>query len=142
MKKVLLSLLLLSFFTAVQAQKMAADAVPKKVTVAFDKSHPTTTKEEWTKVDNNYEVKFLLNKKEKHLMYDKTGVLVFNESKIALSTIPAAIKKYLDTNFPEQKVDGIVKMTAMNSSLSYAVEINDSNLIFDAQGNYLRTEKK
>jgi len=142
MKKTLLFIFLLSCVITIQAQKITTDAVPKKVTVAFKKSHPTTTQEEWTKVDTNYEVKFLLNKKVTHLMYDKTGILVFNESKIALATIPVAIKKYLDTNFPEQKIDGIVKMTAMNSSLSYAVEINDSNLIFDALGNYLRTEKK
>jgi hypothetical protein len=142
MKKQHYLLLLLSFALSLQAQKIPSKDVPKMVTIAFAKSHPTTTNETWTKVDANYEVKFLFSKKEKHLMYDAKGTLVFNESKIALSTLPAAIKQYLDAHYPEQKVDKIVQMTAMNSTVTYAVEVSDMSLTFDAKGAYLKSEKK
>jgi len=142
MKKILPFLLLLAYCTTAQAQKILSTAVPKTVTTAFKKSHPTATKETWNKHDDNYEVKFTVNKKVKSLMYNTKGVLVFNEAKVTLTTLPAAAKKYMDTNFTNQTILKVVRMTTMTNSISYAVEINDRNIIFDTKGHFIKSEMK
>ena len=142
MKKIFCLLLLLACCVTVEAQKLAANAVPKTVTTAFKKSHPTATKETWFKHDDKYEVKFTVNKKVKSLMYNTKGILVFNEAKVTLTTLAAAAKKYMDTNFTNQTILKVVRMTTMTNSISYAVEINDRNIIFDTKGHFIKSEMK
>ena len=142
MKKLITTLLLLAYFTTMQAQKLPAKAVPSTVTKAFKKSHPTAVNETWTMHDDTYEVKFLVNNKIKSLMYNIKGILVFNEVEISSNTLPVAIKKYMATHYPNQPILNISKMTTMTNVFSYAVEINDSNIIFDTKGNFIKSEPK
>jgi predicted nucleotidyltransferase len=142
MKKFLSFLILLVYCVTVQAQKIPTTAVPKSVIEAFKKSHPTAIAKTWTKHDAHYEVKFEVNNKIKNLMYNTKGVLVFNEAKVTLTTLPAAAKKYMDTNFTNQTILKVVRMTTMTNSISYAVEINDRNITFDAKGNFIKSEMK
>ena len=142
MKKILPFLLLLAYCTTAQAQKILSTAVPKTVTTAFKKSHPTATKETWFKHDDKYEVKFTVNNKTKSLMYNTKGILVFNEAKVTLTTLPVAAKKYMDTNYTNQTILKVVRMTTMTNSISYAVEINDRNIIFDTKGHFIKSEMK
>nr|WP_309641145.1 PepSY-like domain-containing protein [Flavobacterium sp.] len=142
MKKFIAVVLLLVCFTATQAQKLATKAVPETVTTAFKKSHPTAINETWTKHDDTYEVKFLVNKKIKSLMYNTKGILVFNEVDVASNILPAAIKKYMAANYPNEPILNIAKRTTMTNVFSYAVEINDSNIIFDTKGNFIKSEPK
>jgi methylthioribose-1-phosphate isomerase len=142
MKKCLSFLVLLLYCITTQAQKIAPHAIPKTVIEAFKKSHPTAVNLFWTKHDTNYEVKFTVNKNIKNLMYNSKGTLVFNEAKVALTKIPVAIKKYLETHHSNQSILKVTKMTTMTNVFSYAVEINDRNLTFDSKGNFIKTEMK
>lgn len=142
MKKILSFLILLAYCATTQAQKIPATAVPKTVIEAFKKSHPTAVDPSWTKHDAHYEVKYEVNNKAKSLMYNTKGVLVFNEAKIALTALPTTAKKYMDTNFTNQTILKVVRMTTMSNSTSYAVEINDRNITFDAKGNFIKSEMK
>lgn len=142
MKKFLSFLILISCCATANAQKIPATAVPKTVIEAFKKSHPTAIAQTWTKHDAHYEVKYEVNNKAKSLMYNTKGVLVFNEAKIALTALPTTAKKYMDTNFTNQTILKVVRMTTMSNSTSYAVEINDRNITFDAKGNFIKSEMK
>jgi predicted nucleotidyltransferase len=142
MKKFLPFLVLLAYCMTAQAQKIANSAVPKTVIEAFKKSHPTASKETWNKHDDKYEVKFTVNKNIKNLMYNSKGILVFNEAKVKLTTLPIAAKKYMDTHYTNQTILKVIRMTTMTNALSYAVEINDRNLTFDAKGNFIKSEMK
>lgn len=97
MKKFLSFLILLAHCLTVQSQKIPTSAVPKTVIEAFKKSHPTAIAITWTQYEKHYEVKFEVNNKTKSLMYNTKGILVFNEAKVAITTLPATAKRYMDT---------------------------------------------
>lgn len=82
------------------------------------------------------------------LDFDNTGkwVNVESEKNIALpasviALLPAAIPTYVTTNYPTAFIKEMMKLN-INNTLQYKIELNtDLDLIFDANGQFIRVDK-
>lgn len=141
MKKMIILLLLMGFNT-VNSQKLLANEVPQAVIAAFKKSNPVVSNPEWNKNKTHYQVRYMADKRQRVLTYTDSGTLVVLDGKVAIATLPPGVKTYLDKNYPDRSVDKVLKMTKSDGVVNYNVEVNNTDLFFDAKGNYLKSVKK
>ena len=141
MKNIIILFLLFGFGN-MQAQKLLANEVPKAVVAAFKKANPAVTKFEWNKDKTRYQVRYVAEKRQRILTYTPSGTLVALDGKVAIATLPPGVKIYLDKNYADRAVDKVTKMTKLDGSVNYNVEVSKIDLYFDAKGNYLKSVKK
>lgn len=138
MKKILLALAL-TVTVAVIAQKTGV--APDAVKTAFTKAYPGATKIKWEKEDGNYEVSFTLNGQEGSALYDPRGGLVESEQEMKVTDLPAVVTAYLKEHYKGVKVKGAAKITKAGGTVNYEAEIKGKDVLFDANGKFLKEVK-
>lgn len=146
---VLASLLTVSF---AGAQDVKEADVPAAVKDAFKKQFPDVKKAEWEKEGANYEAEFDVvrvsmddpkakkQEIEKSVVYTATGELVQTEEEIAVSSLPKAVADYVTKNYAGKKISEAAKITEANGTVMYEAEVGKEDLIFDANGNFVKKE--
>lgn len=143
MKKIMLSgLLALGVSAAAQAQKISSEKVPAAVTKAFALRYPTVKTVEWEKEDGNYEAGFKIDGVEYSVLLDATGNITETENEIPTDKLPAACLTYLSTNHPQKKIKEAAQIIDAGSRVWYEVELEHGDLIFDADGKFVKTVNK
>jgi hypothetical protein len=142
MKKIIYLLAMFVFTLTTLAQPLASADVPLAVHSAFKKANPAGQNAVWNRDKTHYQVKYIADKKPRTQTYTKSGTLVVHDAKVALTLLPPAVKTYIDKNYAGQSIDKVLKMTKPDGSVNYNLEINGTDLFFDAKGNYLRSAKK
>lgn len=137
MKKILVGLSL-CFAIAVFAQKSVA---PESAKAAFAKAYPNATKVKWEKEDGNFEVSFVLNGNELSAIYNAKGVLQESEHEMKVSELPAAVIAYMKEHYKGITVKGAAKITKTDGSINYEAAIKGKDVLFDANGKFLREVK-
>ncbi|MGC8750510.1 PepSY-like domain-containing protein [Hydrotalea sp.] len=141
MKKLMGFLAATILFTGVvSAQKLKADQVPAAVKAAFAKHFPNVTAK-WEKEDTHYEAGFHQNGKEMSALFDANGNLTETEVAIKVSELPAAVHQYIQKNYPGAKVKEASIITLADGTKHYEAEVNGQDLIFDANGNFIKAVK-
>ncbi len=141
MKKITLLGILLFFVVSTQAQRLEIREVPEAVMIAFRKANPGVGNPQWRKDKENYQAKCMVNKTPRTFTYTKSGTPVVKDAKAAMEALPGAVREYLDKNHHGTVVDKVLRIINPKGTVIYAVEINGSDLIFDANGKYLKTQK-
>ena len=121
-------------------QKLRESQVPVAVKATFEKEYPNI-KGTWDKEDEGYEVEFEKDGKEISLIIDETGKILETESMIAVKELPAAILDYMNTHYKGMKVEEAAKIVTANGDINYEAEIKEKDVVFDANGNFLKEEK-
>lgn len=142
MKKITLLIVLFVGMLNAHAQKLEITDVPLAVRMAFKASNPAAVNPEWRKDKTNYQAKYTLDKKPRTYTYTKTGTRIVQDGKVAVSILPSGIKEYLDKNYPDASIDKVLKITKADGSVSYNVEVNQTDLFFDVNGKYLKSLKR
>ena len=135
---VTLSLVVVSFSFA---QKGHKTEIPAPVKTAFAKQFPQAKGVKWEKEDGNFEAEFDLNKVEQSAVFDAQGNLVETEMEIKASDVPKAAMDYAKTHYPGKKIKEMARITDAKGVVSYELEIDGKDLMFDKAGNFA-TEKK
>ncbi len=141
MKKLFLVVALLAFFAQSQAQKMMTKDVPATVQKACMNAHPKATDIKWTKKGSTFECDFIENEKSLSATFDTTGFLLENERNIPMEALPSDIIAYVNSKYKNKKIKEISKMTDRMHVVSYQVQVDGKNLVFDSKGNYLKSVK-
>lgn len=137
MKKLLvIAVLLVSL--QVSAQKPVA---PEAAMTAFTKAYPGATKVKWEKEGSNYEVSFMQNGNELSAIYSGKGILQEDEKEIKVSALPAAVLNYMKEHYKGVTVKGAAKITKADGSIQYEAAIKGKDVIFDANGKFLKEAK-
>ena len=122
------------------AQTKDKKEVPKVVKEAFQKEYPNT-KVKWDVEKDGYEAEFKMNGKEASADYDKAGHKLATEIAIKESELPAKVMAYITATYPNKKIKETAKITDNKNVITYEAEVKidgkDSDLIFDASGNFL-----
>lgn len=139
MKKVFLVVALLGFFVQSQAQKLMIKDVPAAVKEACMEAHPKAMNIAWTKKGSTYECEFTVNKKSLSATFDNTGFLLENERNIPIEALPRDIITFLNSKYKNKKVKAVSKMTNKTHVVTYQVQVDGKNLVFDGKGNYLKS---
>jgi hypothetical protein len=124
-----------------QEKKEPAVKPPAAAEAAFKKAYPAAAQVKWTSEKSDFEVNFKDGKKEMSAVYSAAGVLQETEEEISHASLPAAATAYLKQHYKE-KVKGAEKLTDKNGKVSYEVEVGETEVIFDANGNFIKAEKE
>lgn len=142
MRKTVVILIALLIGTTAYSQKVKEKNVPNVVKMAFSKAYPNADDIEWEKEGTNYEVEFETDEVEYSVLYDANGVLIETEIEIKNSQLPEKVKEYLKVNYANKKIREASKITDAKGIVTYEAEIKGIDLIFDANGNFVKEVKK
>ncbi|MDI1353269.1 MAG: hypothetical protein PSX36_00025 [bacterium] len=135
-------LLALTFSTSIMcAQKLAEKEVPVPVLGGFKMKYKDVKVEKWEKEGANFEAEFDLNKQEYSVLLDAAGNILETEVEIPVSELPLGVKEYVTKNYKGSKIKEASKITDASGMVTYEAEVAKEDLIFDANGIYLKTQK-
>ena len=142
MKKSMLILAIagLGTFTAC-AQKMKEADVPANVKAAFAKQYPDTKAGSWEKENGNYEAEFDMNKTEMSVLIDPSGNITETETEIKVSELPVAIAGYCAKNYSGKKIAEASKIVDARGVVTYETEISKMDVLFTADGKFIKESK-
>ena len=121
-------------------QKLKESQVPAEVKAAFQKQYPSITAS-WDKEDANYEANFKQNGKAMSTMIDKNGTIVETETVIPVSDIPQSASTYVKEHYKGAKIHEAAKIVKANGEVNYEAEINHKDVVFDANGKFIKEAK-
>ena len=140
MKKMIIVALVFAA-TAVSAQKIDASKVPSAVKNTFSKNFPGTTDVKWEMEKGDYEANFKQNGQKMSALIDPMGALRETEIGIAISELPANATAYISKNYKGEKIKEAAKLKMASGETHYEAEIKGMDVIFDANGKFLNTQK-
>jgi hypothetical protein len=143
MKRFLLLMTMVAGFTISGfAQKEKSDQAPDVAKTAFAKAFPGASKVKWEKEKADYEVNFEQDGQEMSAVYDSGGALKETEVEIKASQLPAGVLDYIKLHYKNAKVKEIAKITKAGGEVNYEAEVNKTDVLFDANGKFLKEEKE
>ena len=95
----------------------------------------------WEKEDGNYEVTFVDKGKELSAVYNAKGILTESEHEIKVSELPAAVTAYMKDHYKGITVKGAAKITKADGSINYEAAIKGKDVLFDANGKFIKEAK-
>lgn len=140
MKKIFLAVMFVSCATTMFAQA-GGKKTPDAVVTAFTKTFPAAEKVKWGKEKSDYEAEFSLNGKNMAAVYDKAGKLKETEEDIATKDLPSAVQSYVKEHYKNAVIKEAAKISTPAGVVTYEAEVNKTDLIFDTNGKFIRSEK-
>lgn len=140
MKKILLACLLFTN-AAVFAQRLTYSKAPDAVRIAFSKQFPGINDPRWEVEGDDYEAHFRHDGQVVSALFDKSGTWKETERKISIKSLPADAKLYIEKNYSGRNARTAAVIKLPGGATNYIAHINYSDLVFDNNGKYLRTEK-
>lgn len=141
MKKSMLLMVALVMASVAFTQKLKEKDVPAAVLQTFAKAYPNIVAK-WEKEDGHFEASFKKNTLEGSALYDANGALLESEIEIAVDALPAGVADYINKNYAGQKVKEASKIIDGNGAVTYEAALKGKDLIFDAQGKFLKEVKE
>ena len=123
------------------AQKLDASKVPAPVKNTFSKNFPGITSEKWEKEKGNYEANFKQNDQKMSALFDANGGWLETETAISASDLPASVIAYVKQNYKGEKIQEAAKLKMANGDNNYETEVKGTDLIFDANGKFIKAVK-
>ena len=139
-KLMMMSVLAVIFTVSACAQKLDASKVPAAVMAAFTKQYPGTDAK-WEKEAGKYEVNFKQSGSTMSALYEANGTLTETEMDIAVTDLPATVLAYVKEHFKGKTIKEGAKITKADGSVNYEAEVAGKDVIFDANGKFLREAK-
>ncbi len=139
MKTILSTAVLAFIFFSASAQKMKSAQVPSAVTTAFTTKFPGAEHAKWEKEGANYEAEFELNEVETSAVFDASGSLQETEVEVSKTALPAPVMEYMNKNVAGVKVSEVSKITDGSGKITWEVEANKKDYIFDEAGTFVKT---
>jgi putative PepSY-like beta-lactamase-inhibitor len=120
--------------------KLKESQVPAAAKEAFEKKYGDI-KSTWDKEDNNYEVNFKKDGKEMSVVIDENGTIVETETDIPVTDLPATVQEYIKQHYQGKVIKEASTITKANGEVNYEAEVDDKDVIFDANGKFIEEEK-
>ena len=140
----LLLSLTLSFFSVAQKKIILLKDVPIASVRQFNSKFPDAGLETWKKTNgSNYEASFIYKTFQTNALFDEFGNVLQIETIQSISSLAPDAGQYINVNYPGYHVENVV-MTESGEEIFYFVNIqkeirNSLRIVFDTNGNYLRT---
>lgn len=137
MKNLTLVLMACFFSMSTFAQELKDSKVPAAVMATFKKQYPGI-KAAWEKEKDGYEASFKKDGHDMSVNINESGEITGTETGIAIAALPAAIISYIKTHYKSEKIKEAAKIVGQKGEVTYEVEIKGKDLIFDADGRFLK----
>lgn len=136
----MIALLVVLVTTAANAQKLDAAKVPGVVKTACAKRYPGIAVK-WEKEDGKYEASFKRNSSSMSAMFEPDGTFTESEVDINWKELPAAVLAYVGEHYKGKVIKEGAKITKADGTINYEAAINGKDVIFDANGKFLKEMK-
>lgn len=114
--------------------------VPAAVKESFAKQFPGTTAK-WDKEDGKYEAGFKHMGHEMSALFEGNGTMTESEMEIKVSELPVSVVNYAKEHHKGATIKEAAKITKANGEINFEAEVKGMDLIFDANGKFLREVK-
>lgn len=151
MKKLILSLFLISSFSILCAQKtenvIKEKDVPEAVKKSFEAKHPGMKALQWELDAGKYEVDFMKEKTKYIAVFDPAGKWLITGTELKQADVPKKIMDHaLSGEYSTWKFNQARLVETPEIAKEYIVEVekgdDDTMLYYDADGNFLRAKKE
>jgi hypothetical protein len=139
MKLTIFLIILTGIISFAHSQEIITPDVPSTLQKTFKKSYPAITAAEWKQSGDSYTAVYYENQLERSITYNASGKVQLKEEQVTLAQLPTGILKYINENHADGTIRKARKITASGGKYSYSVSIKGMELLFDANGNYLRS---
>lgn len=142
MKKIIIlpALVAVINFTA-SGQKIDAAKVPAAVKAAFIKQYPGAAPK-WEKEDGKYEASFKQAGNDVSAMFEPNGTFTESEMEMTGAELPATVVAYMKAHYNGKAIKGAAKITKEDGTVNYEAALKGKDVIFDANGNFLKEVKE
>ena len=140
MKKIVMMALIASAAFSACAQKLDASKVPTAVKNSFAKKYPAVAAK-WEKENGKYEVNFEQDGKTMSMLIEANGTITETEMDIKTADLPAAVLTYVKAHYKGKTIKEAAMITKADGTVNYEAEVGGTDVIFDANGKFLREEK-
>ena len=123
------------------AQKLDASKIPAAAKASFAKQYPGVTPK-WEKENGNYEVNFKQDGKTMSVLMDEKGAIAETEVDIKVSELPATVLAYVKEHYKGKTIKEGAKITKADGKVNYEAEVDGKDVIFDANGKFLKEVKE
>jgi len=120
--------------------KFKESQVPVAAKQTFEKNY-SGIKGTWDKEDNNYEVSFKKDGKDMSVVINESGTIVETETDIPVTDLPATVLDYIKQHYQGREIKEASTITKANGAVNYEAEVDDKDVIFDANGKFIEEEK-
>jgi len=127
--------------SAANAQKLDAAKVPAAVKATFTKQYPGITTK-WELEDGNYEASFKKDGKAMSVIYQASGTMMESEISIKIAELPATAVAYVKEHYKGKTIQEGAKITKADGTINYEAELKGKDIIFDANGKFLKEVKE
>jgi len=121
-------------------QKLNESQIPAAVKTAFQKQYPSV-KATWDKEGANYEANFKQNGKAMSAVIEKNGTIVETETDIPVTDLPKGVQDYMKKNYSGIKIEEAARIVRANGEVNYEAEVHHKDVIFDANGKFIKEAK-
>lgn len=116
--------------------------VPKTVKDALAKKYPEASKVTWEKENGNYEANWGGKSGEDHsVQFTPSGEFIEIVNAIPVSELPKNTIDYVKAHYKGAKITEAGKVTDAKGKTSYEAEVNRKDVIFNENGNFVKSEK-
>jgi hypothetical protein len=122
------------------AQKIAAARVPSAVKAAFAKQFVGATAK-WEKENGEYEAEFKMDGKDMSALFTADGKMTESEVSVQPTDLPKKVLAYVKANYKNKKIKGGAKITKVDGTVNYEAEVNGVDVMFGADGKFLKEVK-
>lgn len=140
MKRITVVLGMLCFSYVGNAQRISADKVPAAVKKTFNEKATKATNVKWEIEHGNYEANFKSGKTEKSMLFDKNGTMLESEVAISKNELPASAISYVQSHYKSHIKDA-AKITKANGDVNFEAEVNKMDVLFTADGKFIKESK-
>ena len=96
----------------------------------------------WEKEDANFEASFKKDGHEMSAVFDAYGGLVETETDIPVSELPAKVVTYVNEKYKGKKIKEASKITDQKGKIMFEAALKGKDIIFDADGNFIKEIKE
>jgi hypothetical protein len=115
--------------------------VPDIVKTSFQKPHPSVN-DKWKKEGDNFEVNFKQAGHDTPEVVKTDGTILETETAIAVNELPQAAITYIVQHYKGAKIKESAKTVNAAGEITFEAEVNDTGVIFDATGKFLKEARE
>ena len=141
MKKIMMiAVVAVSIGLSACGQKIAAAKVPAAVKASFEKNYPGSSAE-WEKENGKYEANFKKDAVTMSALFEANGTFAESEMDIKVADLPAGVLAYVKEHYKGKTIKEGAKITKADGTVNYEAEVAGKDVIFDANGKFIKEAK-
>ncbi|MEZ5016073.1 MAG: hypothetical protein R2800_03420 [Flavipsychrobacter sp.] len=115
-----------------------AQNIPNNIKGAFMKLHPNAKGVKWENEDGKYEATYKQDGHKISILFNSNATVEETETSISVKDLPTKALKYASA---KGEIEEAAKTVSSDGTITYEAEVDDTDLIFDANGNFIKSKK-